>query len=495
MSTSRPTSQKRKRVEYEEKLARQVERDAGDLRSSLEHLHSSLSTLGDVVVVVQGSSECRRFPCVSALLASASRPLAAMLYGSMCALEQNVEGGKPELHLHGTEPWCFDQLLRYIHGHAITLDVDIAVNLHHVADYYEVLQLRDSCCSILLDALQPTNCCQLLARAEEVHCEPLAARCIDFLTLDFASVVESDPEFVNLDPSVMATVLERNELVCTCEVAVLEALLFWYNQSPREEKYTALPSLLRLLRWHMVPDDQRTRAQQLIGSVRPPCEVEWGASSHERAPQRLRAERASMPSALDLCSVMREACRDENGDGCYSAKQGWSRQCRWGRLVGRSPAEGAAPPRIDEHELVCTKEYMIGRSRKTDIRIGQNAPMPYISSHHFRLFHTIHWPELHFGRGAAPAAPGELPALEPWLEDLSQNGTFINGVLVGRNKRALLKDGDRVELVFPQGRAQATPTSNSFPTYTFLAAPLPNAAGDESQKTGAAGSPSSTLDK
>ena len=119
MSGQGSRAAKRRRLESEGRLAKQVERDAEDMRASLENLHDSLVTMGDVVVVVEGDHETKRFPCVSALVASASRPLAAMLFGSMCALVP-CEGGKSELRLHGTEPWCFDQLLRYIHGRSIS---------------------------------------------------------------------------------------------------------------------------------------------------------------------------------------------------------------------------------------------------------------------------------------------------------------------------------------------------------------------------------------
>ena len=47
------------------------------------------------------------------------------------------------------------------------LSVDAAVQLHHVADYYEVLQLRDACCNFLLEALQKDNCCDLLRAPDD----------------------------------------------------------------------------------------------------------------------------------------------------------------------------------------------------------------------------------------------------------------------------------------------------------------------------------------
>ena len=43
------------------------------------------------------------------------------------------------------------------------LTVDDAFAMHRVADFYEVLGLRDACCRFLLESLRPHNCCQLLS--------------------------------------------------------------------------------------------------------------------------------------------------------------------------------------------------------------------------------------------------------------------------------------------------------------------------------------------
>lgn len=467
MSAQSSRGSKRRRLESEDWLAKEVERSGADMRLSMEFLHDNLMLMSDIVVVVTGEQETKRFPCVSALLASASRPLHAMLYGSMSALEPASEGGKRELRLHATEPSLFEKLLLYIHGRPLALDVDIAVRMHHVADYYEVLPLRDFCCAFLLDAIRPHNCCYLFSRSHEVHCEPLAERCLDFLTLAFLSVVDQDHGFPDLDPAVLEDVLSRDELVCTCEFAVFEALLTWYNKRASMKKYAALPELLRLLRWPMIREEKRAKAMEQLSKLRPPrahanC-VEAGTDAEQEASVR----------RLDLGEIAATemAVRLEGG-----LKETRTRRTRWGRLVGHSPHDGSASPRVlDEHELVCTKDYMIGRSRKTDIRVGQNAPMPYISSQHFRIYHVIQWPAEPLLCHAARAPNAPLPALQPWLEDLSQNGTFVNDQLIGRGHKHALKDGDRIELVFArsQNRAQTAPPPSSFPYYTFSSTTAP----------------------
>jgi len=477
-ATGRMSSAKRQRTDPDDdQRIKMVQRNDDDIRKSLLELYASLATQADITVLVQGADSSREFPCVSALLAAASRPLAAMLYGALRAVISPTDGGLPQLHLHGTEPWCFDYLLQYIHGAFIPLDVDTAVQLHHVADYYEVLPLRDTCCSFLLDALQPSNCCQLLARSHEVHCEPLAKRCIDLLTLDFVSVRDCDPGFVSLDPSVLHSVISREELVCSSEMDVFEALVVWYTRCPSAEKYAALPELLNLLRWHLVPSDKQQMVLERAATLRAPCNLaspkaalrSETMSTRRKSLAVAAAEAEEAASEGTLSHLVRSLLRTASEQAASSETRLGMRQCEWGRLIGRTPADSStSSSRVsDEHVLVCSREYMIGRSRKSDIRVGQNAPMPYISSQHFRIYHSICWPERQLGT-SAPSSSYALPTLEPWLEDLSQNGTFINSKLVGRGVSQPLKDGDCIELVFPQGRAPAQQNSNTFPTYTFV---------------------------
>ena len=169
--------------------------------------------------------------------------------------------------------------------------------------------------------------------------------------------------------------------------------------------------------------------------------------------------------------------RSEAGEESAAASQADAshreRQYYWGRLISRSPPPAAGQPAPDKSEdkvynLVSTKEYMVGRSRKSDIRIGHTAPMPYISSQHFRIYHAIRWPDATESLGSEEEGEKRpAPVLQAWLEDLSQNGTFINGQLVGRNKHQPLSEGDRIEMVFPQGR-QPPQGGNSFPVFTYV---------------------------
>ena len=578
-----------------------IRRRYDDMRLSLQDVHSSLNQYGDVIVRVHGEHATEDFPCVSALLASSSRPLGVMLFGPLSSTEPATDDDSDKrrrLHLRMTEPDHFKHLLMYIHGEDLPLKVDEAFQMHHVADFYEVLGLRDACCRFLLDRLTryPHNCCHLLARASEHHCEPFLQRCLDLLALDLINVVENDAKFPALSAECLKALLSRDELVCMDEFDVFDAIATWYEHSPSHEKHAALLQLLRLVRWPLVEAAARAYEEQSIAAgAKRPLRVVWEKHGAERVrvemfrrvssrndvlkvAARLRPPRSSMggepePSSYEAArskddggasssrpssSVDRavadrlektwrldgtggEAAEDDedeqldsvDGDHDFPAsrprasgggkertpiletpslwEEGETEAARlvralwpeseassaaaasassaepaaaasitiprrffWGQLVSRTPPKQGLPagaPVGGEGEVVydlrSTKEYMVGRSRKSDIRVGHLAQMPYISSQHFRLFHSIRWPEVVSGNQQL-YEDQRAPVLEAWIEDLSQNGTFVNGVQLGKNKSQVLHPGDRIEMVFPESTSRAQPQQvDRFPIFTY----------------------------
>ena len=101
--------------------ATSVQRDPKEMRTSISSLHEK-PHLSDITVSVQLSNEheAQDFQCISALLASASRVLEAMLFGPMAdASLLDQPRHLRILRLRGTEPWCFEQMLSFIHGQHI----------------------------------------------------------------------------------------------------------------------------------------------------------------------------------------------------------------------------------------------------------------------------------------------------------------------------------------------------------------------------------------
>jgi len=374
-------------------------------------------------------------------------------------------------------------------------------------------------------------------RSYAINCEPLTQRCLDTLTLDFVAVVDSDPGFAELGAAVLRSIIARDSLVCAKEREVFEALLKWYAVRPAE-KHAALLEMLPLVRWAFVLDerpgvlepalveDTEARRKKLLAGLRTAVAdayrtrgeasapgVRKTISSKSKPAAELVAEPAVersaffssanvQPQSFVSCSpadAVASAAESALAELEASVEQCLAQQlpvqqgkaveqsaaCRprhytWGTLVGHNPDPPSSQPftpDVQTWRLEGRQECVIGRSRKSTIRIGHDAPMPYISSHHFRVYNEIEW-----AAGSCPSsqdssqsasqdemqdASGGAPRLEAWLEDLSQNGTFVNGTLVGRNEKRKLKDGDRIELVFPQG--SSSNDVNHFPTFTYQA--------------------------
>ena len=525
MSNHREPAPKRRRLSEEAAAGRSnivpvklLYRKESEIRTSLQELHASLEEYGDVIVRVEGANGAsEEFPCVASLLAASSRPLGAMLFGGMRACTPQSGEARPRLQLSCTEPAHFKHLLRFIHGQDIALEVDEAFEMHACADFYEVLGLRDLCGRYLLDSLHPHNCCHLLSRAHEVHCEPLVQRCLDLLMLDFIAVVEHDPNFPSLSAAELLALIARDELVCAEEYEVFEAIKIWYERQPSAEKHAALLELLPLVRWTLIEESRRNDVLRLAALLRPPAEAEktLGSPSFGESPPKRRNRAATAAAAAAeaaaveaVANAAASSSAEETNDpstlavSLFTASRAAAadpglpkaRQYSWGQLTARH-----IPPQEDEPErhyiLQSTKEYMVGRSRKSDIRIGHQAPMPYISSQHCRIYHSIHWPEGgHVGGGwlgsSSSDAEERAPRLQAWLEDLSQNGTFINGQLVGRNKHQALNEGDRIEMVFPQGR-QPAQSNHAFPVFTYTPAARQGPATPQSSPRAAAAPASS----
>lgn len=80
---------------------------------------------------------------------------------------------------------------------------------------------------------------------------------------------------------------------------------------------------------------------------------------------------------------------------------------------------------------------------------------------------------------AAPALDGADGGGTPWVqayqEDLSQNGTYVNGQCVESGRRVALDPGDVIELVFARSAGQQGPPAGAMAESTWFefAAPGP----------------------
>tara|TARA_B100001741_G_C16488092_1_gene568304 strand:+ start:213 stop:1085 length:873 start_codon:yes stop_codon:yes gene_type:complete len=125
-------------------------------------------------------------------------------------------------------------------------------------------------------------------------------------------------------------------------------------------------------------------------------------------------------------------------------ERGWGRLA-FRRLLAGDPNVKWLGPDGELTRVVSGGLFSVGRSRGCQLQIGQNWANPYVSGTHFILFGWLVW-----------SAAGQPDAVEPWVRDMSQNGTYVNGKLVGAPNCLRIHDQDRVEVFVEQYYAGRT---------------------------------------
>lgn len=316
-----------------------VLRPAAELRESLELLYVRLqgepvaddappsanpSFLQAEMVIVRalGASGEQSFRCLRSLLASASRPLAAMLYGSDGLRMRESDAGS--IDLHSVEPSTFALLLHYMHGKALQLDVQSATSLYALADYYDISSLREACCDFLKAGVRPDCVCWWLSQAREIRCERLASRCLEVLQAELIAVDATDPDFRSIAEADLACALMSSSVVCTGERDVWDALQRWAHG--RADQPAALERLARHIRWPLLEGAQ---LQALLSA---------------RSSRSLAFLRAHASAALEYQRASAEA-READPSFARMAELAMPRQYLLGELIVVSqPGARRAPP-------------------------------------------------------------------------------------------------------------------------------------------------------
>lgn len=250
------------------------------------------------------------------------------------------------------------------------------------------------------------------------------------LTLEFSRVVQFDSRFPELGPKTLNDIIQRENLACSNESSLWHALVKWYNSSNissrDEQKKNWLLGMITHVRWKFVSKEQGESILQhpLLFTV---PEVRKVVEQH-----------------LNFDNVSLSMNPRQNG----------------GTLTGQNPefTHSFFPDLGDSVELALdtTQKLTIGRSRQCDLHLHE-APPTYISGTHFQVYF-----EIDYGNSTAPTTPHP----QAKLLDLSSNGTYINGQLVGRHNTRILQDADRVDICEPPRHGGV------FPYFVYHASPV-----------------------
>ena len=161
-----------------------------------------------LVVYEKAGSEAVVLHAHRAVLAASSRPFHSMLLGEL----REASSANNELTLHEVSPARLAELLQFVYGQPVALEPAAALPLYRLADMYEVLDLADLCCEYLKGhADDVSQCCAMLAAADEVHCFPVVQHCVTVLTRHFEAAAKHEG-FLHLSQPLLTSLLADKEL-------------------------------------------------------------------------------------------------------------------------------------------------------------------------------------------------------------------------------------------------------------------------------------------
>ncbi|XP_070395575.1 kelch-like protein 10 isoform X2 [Dermacentor albipictus] len=150
-------------------------------------------------------------------------------------------------------------MMELIVDFAYDTPLDERIGPHNVAKFLELAQkhrifwLLDHCLSNLEKGLDPQNCigtCQLAASWGYLH---LAHEALRYLVRNFDEVWKSSPQFQDLSPDEMRTVLADDHLRVVSEVEETFAAILKWISSDRDKRKAYLAEFLALVRFGSCP--------------------------------------------------------------------------------------------------------------------------------------------------------------------------------------------------------------------------------------------------
>ena len=419
------------------------------LKCTEQHGETTLS------VRCTGDDRETRFSCCGMVLAASSPVFNEELYGPLASGER----GRVVI-VKDFQPRYVRLLLRFIHGATIHYSRAESAHVYMVADYYQVQELRAHCVAVWIQDLQISNCTEYATLANNVNCKELEDACIDRMTKHFTEAVLDQPLLYDLPGEVLAKLVTNDRIMCAQEGEIIGALLRWYCTGPsasgvcssaaetRVSKRPALLAMLESVRWNHVPDPPKVLLSKVCKLIARHFDVDpvLTAPMFDHSLPWFDGmgflfvdARGRKGEALDVVNDVvvgmikpriQGLCQSHGG----AARVPPQRLYCWGKLLGKHkefPDEGKVWPL---HDL----EFSVGRSTAANISLCRDPSHKCISRIHF----ILQAPVCHRWKDCLD----HISANGVSLKDTSQNGTFVNGALVGRDNEVRLRYGDLIQM-------------------------------------------------
>ncbi|XP_056375570.1 kelch-like protein 10 isoform X2 [Hyla sarda] len=132
----------------------------------------------------------------------------------------------------GVSPDTMEMILEYAYTLKVRINMDNVLNLIIAADYLNIVDLVEICSNFLMNQLCPQNSIGIYKFTDYYYCPDLHQKTCMYILHHFEDIMKTSDEFLDLSPSDLKSLIEKEELNVKQEEIVFEAIIKWINHNP-----------------------------------------------------------------------------------------------------------------------------------------------------------------------------------------------------------------------------------------------------------------------
>lgn len=179
----------------------------------------------------------------------------------------SINRGQPEIKEANVNisSAAFKVVLDYAYTGCCVINKTNVFEVLKYADQYEILDVVQRCCELLINDLSPTNCLQVLKFASQFFCRNLTYKGHIYVLQNFTDVLTENDQFYNVSAQQLKEILSDDYLNVKSEDIVFEAIKTWINHMPDVRKHHLLElvkcirmgtlsrdGIMKMARWPMI---------------------------------------------------------------------------------------------------------------------------------------------------------------------------------------------------------------------------------------------------
>ncbi|XP_073434349.1 kelch-like protein 10 [Dendrobates tinctorius] len=144
--------------------------------------------------------------------------------------------------ISGFSPEIIKLVLEYAYTWMVPINANNVENLFIAADYFNILGLLQLCSDFMINQLCPKNSIGIYKFTDHYYCPKLHQKAYAYILHNFENIMKTSDEFLELSPTELKGLLEKDELNVKREEAAFEAIIKWINHNPasRQEYISVL---------------------------------------------------------------------------------------------------------------------------------------------------------------------------------------------------------------------------------------------------------------